>query len=191
MRSIPAKSCDFIRHRYPADRQTEQKRRQQTKKPVKVSEVPPSLAVRERPPVEPAVNDKIKNPRGGNLKLDWLWPTKGKVVQTFSMNDPARSGVKISGLSGQSIVAAESGKVVYSGSGLVGYGNLIIIKHKNNYLSAYGYNKKLLVKEGDNVVKGELIAQMGSVRSDTEPMLHFEIRKHGKPIDPLSLFDKN
>lgn len=89
------------------------------------------------------------------------------------------------------MVAAESGKVVYSGSGLVGYGNLIIIKHNNNYLSAYGYNKKLLVKEGDKVLKGERIAQMGSPRTGTDPVLHFEIRKQGKPINPLSLLQKN
>ena len=85
------------------------------------------------------------------------------------------------------MVAAERGKVVYSGSGLVGYGNLIIIKHNNNYLSAYGYNKKLLVKEGDTVSRGERIAQMGSPRNGTDPMLHFEIRKQGKPLDPLTL----
>jgi lipoprotein NlpD len=123
----------------------------------------------------------------GRLKLDWRWPTIGKVVQTFSAEDPERKGVRISGRSGQPVVAIEAGRVVYSGSGLVGYGNLVIIKHDNQYLSAYGYNKKLLVQEGDKVARGEQIAQMGSPRNGAESMLHFEIRKEGKPIDPLPL----
>ncbi|MDJ0806328.1 MAG: peptidoglycan DD-metalloendopeptidase family protein [Gammaproteobacteria bacterium] len=149
----------------------------------------PSHQVVTAPTPDPKVN-KSKTDRAASLKLNWLWPTKGNVIQTFSMHDPSRRGVKIRGVSGQSVVAAESGKVVYSGSGLVGYGNLIIIKHNKNYLSAYGYNKKLLVKEGDKVLKGERIAQMGSPRNGTDPALHFEIRKQGKPIDPLSLFNK-
>jgi lipoprotein NlpD len=112
------------------------------------------------------------------------------VIQTYSPTDPARKGIRISGVTGQSVVAAETGKVVYSGSGLVGYGNLIIIKHNNNYLSAYGYNKRLLVQEGDKVLKGERIAQMGSPRGGMHPVLHFEIRKQGKPLDPMTLLPK-
>jgi lipoprotein NlpD len=125
-----------------------------------------------------------------SLKLDWRWPTIGKVVQTFSPGDPERKGVRISGVVGQPVVAAEAGRVVYSGSGLVGYGNLVIIKHDDDYLSAYGYNKKLLVKEGDEVARGEQIARMGSPRNGADSMLHFEIRKEGRPINPLPLLPK-
>jgi len=130
-----------------------------------------------------------KQPTRG-LKLDWRWPTIGKVVQTFSPDDPERKGVRISGVAGQPVVAAEAGRVVYSGSGLVGYGNLVIIKHDDDFLSAYGYNKKLLVKEGDEVVRGEQIARMGSPRNGAGSVLHFEIRKGGRPIDPLPLLPK-
>ena len=126
----------------------------------------------------------------GTLKLDWRWPTIGKVVQTFSPDDPERKGVRIQGVAGQPVVAAEAGRVVYSGSGLVGYGNLVIIKHDDDYLSAYGYNKKLLVKEGDEVARGEQIAHMGSPRNGADSMLHFEIRKEGRPINPLPLLPK-
>jgi lipoprotein NlpD len=125
-----------------------------------------------------------------SLKLDWRWPTIGRIVQTFSSGDPERKGVRISGVTGQPVVAAEAGRVVYSGNGLVGYGNLVIIKHDADYLSAYGYNKKLLVNEGDKVARGEQIAQMGSPRNGADSMLHFEIRKEGRPINPLPLLPK-
>ncbi len=122
-------------------------------------------------------------------KLQWQWPTNGTVVQRFSSRDPTRKGVKISGRVGQSVRAAESGRVVYSGSGLIGYGHLVIIKHDKHYLSAYGYNRRLRVKEGDSVVKGERIADMG-VAADGRALLHFEIRRGGKPVDPVALLPK-
>jgi lipoprotein NlpD len=112
------------------------------------------------------------------------------VVQTFSTSDQNRKGVWIGGRVGQPIKAAEAGRVVYAGGGLVGYGNLVIIKHNQNYLSAYGYNSKLLVKEGDNLAKGDIVAQMGSPNSIGRPVLHFEIRKQGKPINPLPLLPR-
>lgn len=122
--------------------------------------------------------------RGAGLK--WHKPTQGRLVKTYVPSDLTLKGVHIAGREGQPIVAAESGKVVYSGSGLKGYGNLIIVKHDNNYLSAYGYNRKILVKEGQMVRAGELIAEMG--RSDKgAALLHFEIRHKGKPINPASL----
>ncbi len=122
-------------------------------------------------------------------KLKWQWPTSGVVIQRFSSRDPTRKGLKISGRLGQSIRAAESGRVVYSGSGLIGYGPLIIIKHDKNYLSAYGHNRKLLVAEGDKVAKGERIADMGHA-ADGKALLHFEIRRRGKPVDPTALLPK-
>ncbi len=115
--------------------------------------------------------------------LHWQWPTEGRVAQGFAEDDATRKGLKIAGTLGQPIYAAEAGRVVYSGSGLIGYGALIIIKHNKDYLSAYGYNSKILVKEGDQVTKGEHIAEMGR-NGGGPPMLHFEIRQRGKPVDP-------
>ncbi len=122
-------------------------------------------------------------------KLKWQWPTNGIVMQGFSGRDPARKGLKISGHVGQSIRAAESGQVVYSGNGLIGYGALIIIKHDSNYLSAYGHNRKLLVVEGDAVAKGQQIAEMGHA-ANGKFLLHFEIRRRGKPVNPIRLLPK-
>ncbi|MFM1891783.1 MAG: hypothetical protein RLZ44_860, partial [Pseudomonadota bacterium] len=128
-------------------------------------------------------------PAATSGRLDWVWPTAGELVSRFSGEDPARKGVKIAGREGQGVAAAEGGKVVYSGSGLIGYGRLIIIKHNDKYLSAYGHNRKLLVKEGDQVTKGERIAEMGMSNSG-RAMLHFEIRREGTPVDPLQLLPR-
>jgi lipoprotein NlpD len=125
-----------------------------------------------------------------SLKLVWDWPTKGKVVQTFSAASDNRKGIWINGRMGQPVTAAEAGKVVYAGNGLVGYGNLIIIKHDRSYLSAYGYNSKLLVKEGERVKKGDAVAHMGAPNTGGQPVLHFEIRRHGKPVNPLPMLPK-
>ncbi|WP_244072359.1 peptidoglycan DD-metalloendopeptidase family protein [Nitrosomonas sp. PY1] len=124
-----------------------------------------------------------KNERTSHdLSADWIWPANGKILSTFSKNS---KGVKISGQLGEAVLASASGAVVYSGNGLRGYGNLIIIKHNDTYLSAYAHNSKILVKEGDSVTKGQKIAEMGNTDSDTV-QLHFEIRKNGKPVDPLT-----
>ena len=122
-------------------------------------------------------------------KLVWRWPVSGKIVSRFKAGDPLRKGIKIKGNSGKAILAAESGKVVYSGSGLIGYGRLIIVKHNDNYLSAYGHNRKILVKEGDRVTKGKKIAEMGTANNGIA-MLHFEIRRDGRPVDPLRLLPR-
>jgi lipoprotein NlpD len=114
--------------------------------------------------------------------LEWGMPTKGKLIAGFSESDN-RKGVDIVGQRGQAVVASASGKVVYSGSGLRGYGKLIIIKHNKTYLSAYAHNDQILVKEGQNVGKGQKIAEMGNTDAD-QVELHFEIRKLGKPVDP-------
>lgn len=115
--------------------------------------------------------------------LVWRWPAQGKILSTFKAGEPLRNGIRIGGRAGDPIRAAEAGRVVYSGSGLIGYGQLIIIKHNDNYLSAYGLNREILVAEGDQVTKGQGIATMG-VASDGSPQLHFEIRRDGKPVDP-------
>lgn len=114
--------------------------------------------------------------------VDWVWPAQGKVVATF--NDGSNKGIDISGSLGQPVIASAAGRAVYSGSGLRGYGKLIIIKHNKTYLSAYAHNHQILVKEGQAVAKGQKIAEMGNSDSD-QIKLHFEIRRFGKPVDPL------
>lgn len=116
--------------------------------------------------------------------VSWRWPVDGKVVGTFVSGDPTKQGLDIAGRAGDAVRAAAAGEVVYSGNGLIGYGELVIVKHNANYLSAYGHNRKRLVKEGDKVTAGQEIAEMGS-SSATRDELHFEIRKNGKPVDPM------
>lgn len=119
---------------------------------------------------------------GADDELGWIWPGKGGVIAEF--DEVKNKGVDIAGNAGDSVVAAADGKVVYAGAGLRGYGNLIILKHNNTYLTAYAHNQSLLVKEDQTVKKGQKIAEMGS--SDTDRVkLHFEVRRQGKPVDPL------
>lgn len=120
-------------------------------------------------------------PAGTSISL--VWPAQGKVVGTF--NDSTNKGVNIVGTAGEPVVAAAAGKVVYAGNGLRGYGNLIIIKHNGTFLTAYAHNRTLLVKEGDVVSQGQKIAEMGNTDS-SQVMLHFEVRRMGKPVDPMS-----
>ncbi len=121
--------------------------------------------------------------KGNMLKLNFQWPIKGKVLKTYSSVD--NKGIDIAGKMEQEVSAAEAGKVVYSGQGLIGYGNLLIIKHNDTFLSAYANNSQLLVAEGYAVEKGEVIAKVGQTGSN-KASLHFEIRKNGKPVNPLN-----
>jgi lipoprotein NlpD len=114
----------------------------------------------------------------------WQWPTQGNLIARFVQGDPSQQGINIAGKSGQEIYAAADGTVVYSGAGLVGYGELIIIKHSSQWLSAYAHSRKRLVAEGAKVKAGDQIAEMGRT-GVIRDMLHFEIRKNGKPVDPL------
>ena len=114
--------------------------------------------------------------------IHWRWPVAGRVVQDFSPTQ-GKKGVDIAGSPGQAVYAAAPGDVVYSGDGLIGYGNLVIIKHNRTYLSAYAHNRKLLVQEGDRVHAGQKIAEMGQTGAEGS-ILHFEIRRDGKPVDP-------
>ena len=113
----------------------------------------------------------------------WIWPTKGKPLNTFLVSKLDRRGIDIAGKAGQPVRATAAGKVVYSGNGLAGYGNLVIIKHSDTYLSAYAYCRERLVEEGKFVKSGQVIAKMG--RRDNVAKLHFEIRRNGKPVDPM------
>ena len=117
----------------------------------------------------------------GDEKISWMWPSEGKVIGTF--DEGKNKGVDIAGKAGQQVVAAGAGKVMYAGSGIRGYGNLVIVKHSNSLLSAYAHNRSILVKEGQNVNKGQAIAEMGDSDAD-RVKLHFEIRQQGKPVDP-------
>jgi len=115
--------------------------------------------------------------------VDWMWPVKGKVLAAFTESS---KGMDLAGRKGQPVHAAASGRVVYSGAGLRGYGKLIIIKHNNTWLSAYAHNDNLLVKEQEDVRKGQRIAEMGSTDAD-QVKLHFEVRRLGKPVDPAKV----
>lgn len=116
--------------------------------------------------------------------VTWRWPGNGKVVGTYVSGDQTRQGIDIAGKAGDSVQAAADGEVVYSGNGLLGYGELIIVKHNASFLSAYGYNRKRLVQEGDKIHAGQQIAEMG-LSAGAREELHFEIRKNGKPVNPL------
>jgi len=113
----------------------------------------------------------------------WSWPANGRVSVEFGGKPGTGTGILIDGKVGQAITSAASGRVVYAGSGLIGYGKLIILKHNDTYLSAYGYNASLLVKEGETIKKGQRIATMGE-GPERKARLHFEIRRNGKPVNP-------
>lgn len=124
-----------------------------------------------------------------NKNLKWQWPTNGKVISTFSLRDPGRRGIDIVARKGQPIKAAAAGHVVYRGNGLRGYGNLIILKHNETYFSAYAHTEGVVVKEKEKVKLGQHIADMGNTSSE-KTKLHFEIRRNGKPVNPLSYLPK-
>lgn len=114
----------------------------------------------------------------------WRWPADGALLSRFQGGDPTRQGIDIAGKSGDPVRSAADGTVVYSGNGLIGYGELIIVKHSDSFLSAYGHNRRRLVKEGDRVAAGQQIAEMGASGAPRDE-LHFEVRRDGKPVDPL------
>ena len=119
----------------------------------------------------------------------WRWPTSGRVVRTYSTAGKVHKGIDIGGTISQPVVAAKSGKVVYAGHGLKAYGLLVIIKHDDHYLSAYAYNRRAFVQEGDSVKKGQKIAQMGS-KEGGQARLHFEIRRDGRPVNPITMLPR-
>ena len=156
---------------------------------IKAAESTPAIVI----PVKPASTPIASTQRQADpvetktIKLlavtGWSWPVKGPVIKTFRADDTSRKGIGIAGKAGQPVMAAAAGRVVYSGNGLISYGNLIIIKHDDNFLSAYAHNQALLVAEGDDVKPDQPIARMGE--DNGRAQLHFEIRKNGKPVNPL------
>ncbi|HET9835572.1 MAG TPA: peptidoglycan DD-metalloendopeptidase family protein [Rhodanobacteraceae bacterium] len=146
--------------------------------PVPAAHPPASAAASGAPPA--IVSGKTRSVDG----ITWQWPSDGAVISGFRDGSPGSgAGLDIAGSAGDPVRAAADGVVVYSGNGLIGYGELIIIKHSDTYLSAYGHNRERLVKEGEHVRAGQMIAEMGSSGAPREE-LHFEIRKNGKPVDP-------
>ncbi len=140
---------------------------------------PPKTEVKPVVPVPPV---DTPAPDIADEDIEWAMPTSGKIIAGFAEGEN-RKGIDIAGKLGQPVLASAAGKVVYSGSGLRGYGKLIIIKHNKTYLSAYAHNDRILVKEGQSVTRGQKIAEMGNTDSN-QVELHFEIRKLGKPVDP-------
>lgn len=124
-----------------------------------------------------------------NIKPIWDWPTQGKIISTFLYRDPGRRGIDIVGAKGQPVYAAAAGEVVYRGNGLRGYGNLIILKHNESYFSAYAHTDDVVVNENEKVKLGQKLADMGDTGTDITK-LHFEIRRNGKPVNPLGYLPK-
>ena len=151
-----------------------------TAQPAPSSSPPPSANVAKAAPTSRA--DSARVPEIDDAKVDWAWPTSGKVIAGFSESANLK-GIDIGGKAGQPVLASAAGRVVYAGAGLRGYGKLVIVKHNNTYLSAYAHNREILVKEGQHVTKGQKIGEMGDTDAD-QVKLHFEIRRLGKPIDP-------
>ncbi len=124
--------------------------------------------------------------RPGRSTIQWNWPAQGRLVSTFKSGDSLRNGIRLAVAPGTPVRASAAGRVVYSGGGLIGYGQLVIIKHDADYLSAYGHNRSLRVRTGQQVAKGTLIAESGRTQTG-QPRLHIEIRYRGKPVNPLRL----
>lgn len=145
-------------------------------------EVTPITPAGGAKPVEAAPAPEIKPPAPVAVTLGFIWPHPGEIIQSYKAG--VNKGIDLAAKVGDPVVASQAGRVVYSGNALRGYGNLIILKHDNNLLTAYAHNKTLLVKEGEPVTKGQKIAEAGQSDSD-RPKLHFEVRKQGKPVDPM------
>jgi lipoprotein NlpD len=145
-----------------------------------------SASASRSPPAVTPPPPATRTPRVASVSppTSWVWPTDGTLSASFGNGSLGGKGIDITGRVGQPVRAAADGEVVYSGSGLIGYGQLIIVKHNEAFLSAYGHNSRLAVREGDRVKAGEAIAQMGE-GPGRKPVLHFEVRHNGKPVDPM------
>lgn len=149
--------------------------------PANVRPIPATPMVAPSQPPVPTIATPMTS-----SSMAWRWPTRGEIIGRYVTGDRTRQGIDIAGTAGQNVTAAADGVVIFSGAGLVGYGELIIIKHSDEWLSAYGHNRRRLVAEGTRVKAGEVIAELGRTGAPRE-MLHFEIRRNGKPVDPLAL----
>lgn len=180
---------------------TQKAKHNSNKKPVRVTKKTTVAKPVSKPPRKPAVKPQpkpvVKKPVVKKTTTtavkpassQWMWPIKGPVISTFSATDVSRKGIDIGASQGSTVVSTNNGVVVYSGDGLRGYGELIIIKHTDNLLSAYAHNSQRLVKEGQSVKQGQQIAKSGK-GNDGKSLLHFEIRKNGQPVNPLKYLPK-
>ena len=170
-------------------------------KAVRLPHSPENLALLQKPAAVPAKPEAVARaePKPEPAKpaaaapesadgIEFIWPHRGRMIQGFS--EPNSKGVDIAGKPGDAVVAAAAGRVMYTGTGIRGYGKLIVIKHDNNFNSVYAHNREILVKEGQAVTRGQKIAELGDTDSDT-PKLHFEIRQSGKPVDPLRFLPRS
>jgi lipoprotein NlpD len=162
--------------------------------PAATTTTPPSVATAPAPAVvippapTPAPAAEPEGPVTTNVANDaivWAWPARGNIIGRYSDSNPDNKGIKLSGKAGDPVLAAADGEVVYTGNGLLRYGELVILKHNDHFLSAYAHNKVINVKEGDRVRRGTKIAELGSTGIDRD-MLHFEIRLDGQPVDPMT-----
>jgi lipoprotein NlpD len=152
---------------------------------------PPNVAAAAKP-AEPAATSGGDDPKAASdtpkaSALEFAWPAKGKVLQAFA--EPSNLGLAIDGQPGDPVMAAADGRVIFSGPGPRGYGNLLIVKHDGDTVSVYAHNRTLLVKEGQSVKRGQRIAEIGDTGAE-KPGLHFEIRKQGRPVDPIGLLPR-
>ena len=147
---------------------------------------PPASAA--NPPNASTPANNLANSDSAEDTVSFQWPTRGNVLASF--DEVKNKGIDIAGKAGDPVLAAADGKVVYAGSGLRGYGNLVILKHNNTYLTAYAHNQSLLVKEDQAIKRGQKIAEMGNSDAD-QVKLHFEIRRQGKPVDPAKYLPAN
>ncbi len=151
-----------------------------TSSPPPVAKQPaPTPTESQAPPPKPAPQPAATGSGG------WIWPADGRLLRSFKAGDPTRNGIDIAATEGAPVRASGAGEVVYSGNGLIGYGELVIVKHDERMLSAYAHNRRRLVAEGDRVSQGQKIAEVGR-NGQSESVLHFEIRRDGKPVDPLN-----
>ena len=156
--------------------------------PVRTTPTPVPAPVKSTAQKQPVTKKPAPTPAPAAL-TGWQWPAQGPLIARFQSNASLNKGIDIAGQLGQPIFSAANGTVVYAGRGLIGYGEMIIIKHDDDFLSAYAHNSRLLVKEGEQVRVGQKIAEMGSSGTD-RVKLHFEIRRRGQPVDPLGYLPK-
>lgn len=156
--------------------------------PVRTTPTPVPAPVKSTAQKQPVTKNPTPTPAPAAL-TGWQWPAQGPLIARFQSNASLNKGIDIAGQLGQPVFSAANGTVVYAGRGLIGYGDMIIIKHDDDFLSAYAHNSRLLVKEGEQVRVGQKIAEMGSSGTD-RVKLHFEIRRRGQPVDPLGYLPK-
>lgn len=177
----------FVARKQPVQTQKTNNKVFEERPPISATDLPQSAPV-TKPNVRPVTETDNKSTLSPAARVFWHWPTKGRVVGFFAVAQ-GQQGIDIAGELGQTVVAASAGEVVYVGSGLKGYGNLVIIKHNDKFLSAYAHNQNIVVREGDMVTFAQAIGSVG-LNKQRKSALHFQIRENGKPVNPLTYLPK-